>query len=181
MRSSARWRVDEIWRCMKEQLREATLADLDELARLRATAWGTQSYWQARLTGYMNGEIRPQQSLRPRVVLVASEGGTIIGFIAGHLTRRFGCDGELEWIDVLPERRRAGVAGELLRALASWFERHRARHICVGVDPGNAPARAFYRKHGAEDLNPHWLVWRDISTVGPALPRRQGRQCEGEA
>ena len=24
----------------------------------------------------------------------------VVGIIAGHLTRRFGCDGELEWIDV---------------------------------------------------------------------------------
>lgn len=145
--------------------REATVADVGELARLRATAWGTESYWQARLTGYMNGEIHPQESLPPRVVLVAFEDATIVGFIAGHLTRRFGCDGELEWIDVSPERRRAGVASLLLRALASWFEHHHARYICVDVDPGNAPARALYRKHGAEDLNPHWLVWRDIRTV----------------
>lgn len=24
---------------------------------------------------------------------------------------------------------------------------------------------AFYRKHGAEDLNPHWLVWPDITVL----------------
>ncbi len=90
-------------------------------------------------------------------------------FIAGHLTRRFGCDGELEWLDVVAECRRTGVAGELWRALATWFAGRQARRICVDVDPQNAPARAFYRKHGAQDLNPHWLVWPDTSVV--ATPR----------
>ena|SRR5436190_7745809 len=90
-------------------------------------------------------------------------------FIAGHLTRRFGCDGELEWLDVVAECRRTGVAGELWRALATWFAGHQARRICVDVDPQNAPARAFYRKHGAQDLNAHWFVWPDTSVV--ATPR----------
>src|SRR5437660_412336 len=103
--------------------------------------------------------------LAPRVVLVAKGGEDIVGFIAGHLTRRFGCDGELEWLDVVEEARRSGVAGDLLRALATWFEGCQARRICVDVDPQNAPARAFYRKHGAQDLNAHWLVWPDITRI----------------
>jgi hypothetical protein len=39
----------------------------------------------------------------PRVSYVAFEQGLIVGFIAGHLTRRYGCDGELEWINVSPQ------------------------------------------------------------------------------
>ena len=85
------------------------------------------------------------------------------GFIAGHLTRRFSCDGELEWIDVVRERRRSGIASELLRVLAAWFVEREALRVCV--DPGNAVARFFYARHGAEALNQHWLVWSDISVV----------------
>ena len=154
---------------MKSVIREGVLADVGRLARIRAAVWGTEQYWHDRIGGYMRGELHPQQALAPRVVLVAAGGEDIVGFIAGHLTRRFGCDGELEWLDVVAECRRTGVAGELWRALATWFAGRQARRICVDVDPQNAPARAFYRKHGAQDLNPHWLVWPDTSVV--ATPR----------
>ena len=146
-------------------VREANLADVGELARIRAAEWGTQPYWHTRISGYLRGELHPRESPPPRVVLLASEDGVLVGFIAGHLTRRFGCDGELEWLNVVPERRRAGVASELLRALARWFEGRQAQRICVDVDLQNVAARAFYRQHGAEELNPHWLVWRDITTL----------------
>lgn len=145
--------------------REATVADVGALARIRAASWGTEQYWESRISGYMRGELHPQHSLPPRVVFVAAEQGLLVGLIAGHLTRRFGCDGELEWLDVIPERRRTGIAGALLRTLARWFQAQRAKRICVDVDPQNAPARAFYRKHSAEDLNPHWLVWPDITVL----------------
>ena len=146
--------------------REATSADVGALARIRAASWGTEAYWQHRIGGYMRGELHPQQALPPRVIFVAAEHAVLVGLIAGHLTRRFGCDGELEWLDVISERRRAGIACTLLRTLATWFAARQAKRICVDVDPENAPARAFYRKHAALDLNPHWLVWPDITTLG---------------
>src|SRR5207249_1752092 len=95
----------------------------------------------------------------------ADHGGRLVGFIAGHLTRRFGCDGELQWINVIPERRGSGVADELLRRLAGWFAQQNASRICVDVDPDNPTERKFYMRHGAQPLNPHWLVWNDISSV----------------
>jgi ribosomal protein S18 acetylase RimI-like enzyme len=149
--------------------REARDSDLKQLASIRAADWGSEQYWRERILGYMTGTHDPQQALAPRVVFVALQDARIVGFIAGHLTRRYDCDGEVEWINVIPEARRAGVAAELLRLLASWFVRHEAKRVCVDVDPENAPARAFYRKHGAEDLNPHWLVWPDIAAfvAGP--------------
>ncbi|HKV26778.1 MAG TPA: GNAT family N-acetyltransferase [Candidatus Acidoferrales bacterium] len=149
--------------------REAQSADVPALARIRAPDWGTEEYWQARIPAYMNGELCPQQALAPRIVYVACDGDSVAGFIAGHLTRRFSCDGELEWIDVIPERRRKGIASELLRLLAGWFAEQKASRICVDVDPANAVTQSFYRRHGAEDLRPHWLVWPDI--CGALLPR----------
>jgi ribosomal protein S18 acetylase RimI-like enzyme len=113
----------------------------------------------------MDGELHPQKALLPRVVYVVPKGDSPVGLIAGHLTRRLDCDGELEWIDVDPERRGSGIASELLRLLAEWFAKQKALRVCVDVDPGNAPAQKFYRRHGAEDLCPHWLVWPDIRVV----------------
>jgi ribosomal protein S18 acetylase RimI-like enzyme len=114
---------------------------------------------------YLAGEHHPQHALMPRVLYVALEGETPVGYIAGHLTRRYECDGELQWIYVLPERRGSGVALELLRLLAAWFVEHKASRICVDVTPTNTPARRFYARHGAVTLKPYWLVWDDIGVV----------------
>ncbi len=143
----------------------AELADVEAMARIRAESWGTVAYWQARIPSYMSGELNPHHALAPRHVITAKEGGTLIGFIAGHLTRRYDCQGELEWIDVATDRRRSGVGSELLRGLAAWFAVQHATRVCVDVDPGNVAAREFYFRHGAESLNANWLVWLDISNL----------------
>ena len=101
----------------------------------------------------------------PRINYVALEGESLVGFVAGHLTRRYACHGELQWINVVPEWRGKEIASELLRRLAAWFAEQKASRICVDVDPANTAARRFYTRHGAEDLNPHWLVWNDIKVV----------------
>ena len=135
------------------------------MAQIRAREWGTLEYWTGRIGGYMSGTHHPRQALLPRIAYVALEGETVVGLIAGHLTRRFQCDGELEWINVVPEHRRSGIAFALLRLLAEWFVGHQAFRICVDVDPANLAARRFYGRHGALDLNSHWLVWNDIGAV----------------
>jgi GNAT superfamily N-acetyltransferase len=143
-------------------LREAGVSDVEDLARIRAAEWGDEEFWRDRITRYMTGEHHPQQALAPRVVIAAWEKGRLVGFIAGHLTQRYECDGELQWLNVFSERRGSGIAAELLHALAAWFAKEGAMRICVNVDPANARARAFYAKHGALELNPHWMVWEKI-------------------
>src|SRR5208282_638413 len=136
--------------------RLAGISDVPAMSRIRAAEWETEEYWQVRITKYMNCELHPQHALMPRVNYVAVEGDALVGFIAGHLTRRHACDGELEWINVIPERRGSAVASELLRILAAWFAEQKASRICVDVDPANSTARRFYQRHGAQVLNPHW-------------------------
>jgi GNAT superfamily N-acetyltransferase len=145
--------------------REAQESDIPAMARIRAGEWETEEYWRNRIAAYLACELHPQHALKPRVSYVAYEGTSLVGFIAGHLTRRHSCDGELEWINVVPQRRGSGVAPGLLRLLAGWFVRQKALRICVDVQPKNITARCFYKRHGARDLNPHWLVWDDISTM----------------
>jgi GNAT superfamily N-acetyltransferase len=147
------------------QYRQADKTDIPAMARIRAAEWESEQYWNRRISGYMNCEVHPQQALMPRVIYVALDGESVVGLIAGHLTRRHDCDGELEWIDVIAGHRRSGVASELLRLLAQWFVGQKALRICVDVDPANGVARRFYARHGAEPLNPHWLVWQDINGV----------------
>jgi len=145
--------------------RQADESDIPGMARIRAAEWELEEYWRARISAYMDCKLHPRQALMPRVIYVALEDHSLVGFVAGHLTRRYACDGELQWIDVTRERRRGGIASELLRRLAAWFVEQKALRICVDVDPANATARRFYRRHGAENLNQHWLVWNDINVV----------------
>ena len=154
--------------------RKADKGDFPGMARIRAAEWETQEYWEARISGYLNCEINPGRALMPRVAYVAVEDTTleknaVRGFIAGHLTRRYECDGELEWINVVPEWRGTGVASELLRLLSEWFAGHYAPRICVNVEPGNTAATRFYFRNGAEKLNEHWLVWEDITAVSARI------------
>jgi GNAT superfamily N-acetyltransferase len=116
-----------------------------------------------RMLTYLAGESHPRQALPPRAMWIAELDGALIGYAAGHLTRRYDCDGELQWIYVVREHRRAHVATELLRLVASWFIEQNALRICVDV--GDEAARPFYRRLGAVDLNKHWMVWKDISQL----------------
>jgi len=145
--------------------RQAQLSDVPAMAEIRAADWGTEDYWRERITQYLTGKLHPKKALQPRVSFVALEDEHVVGLIAGHLTRRFGCDGELEWISVRAECRGRGIAQELLRQLAQWFIAHNARFVCVDVEPSNLLARRFYARHGAEELKPHWMVWKDIGAV----------------
>ena len=147
------------------EYRKAEEADIAGMARIRAEERGTQDYWAARISGYIACAVHPQQALMPRVCYVSVEQKTVAGFIAGHLTHRYGCAGELQWINVSREFRRDGVASKLLLRLAEWFSEQNALKVCVNVDPADTAASRFYLRHGAERLNMHWLLWQDMSRL----------------
>jgi GNAT superfamily N-acetyltransferase len=112
-----------------------------------------------RMAGYLEGLRHPREALPPRTGYVALEGDRIVGYITGHLTRRYQCDGEIQYLYVAPPHRRTGVATGLLRELFLWFKEQDAWKICVDVEPDNAGARAFYGRNGAVPLNRGWMVW----------------------
>src|SRR5579875_830583 len=109
--------------------RPATLRDVSAMAQLRSEHWGNAPDWERTVAAYLSGEHHPRHALLPRVAIVAENGDEIVGFIAGHLTRRHKCDGELEWINVSATQRRQGVASELLRHLAGWFVENGAHRV----------------------------------------------------
>ncbi|MBS1530647.1 MAG: GNAT family N-acetyltransferase [Bacteroidetes bacterium] len=143
--------------------RIATESDVPSLARLRTLLRGTEEGWIPYIKGYMEGITNPQKALAPRVVYVAADCNKIVGWVAGHLTRRLGCDGELQWIDIDTDYRRKGIASELVKMLAKWFSEQNANRICV--DPGNDDSRKFYAANGAGNLNQHWMYWEDITAI----------------
>lgn len=144
------------------KIRPAEERHVQAMAAIRAREWQDEPYWVDRIGGYLKGQHHPQQALAPRAAWVALEGERVVGFIAGHLTRRFGCDGELEWINVAGESRGQGIADQLMVALMEWFQQQNANVICVNVAPDNLAARRLYARHGAVEMNPHWMIWRNL-------------------
>src|ERR1700734_1606385 len=130
---------------MPVTIRTAEPADIPAMAAIRAREWETEPYWLNRITRYLAGELSPQQALAPRTAFVAVD------------------DGEIEGIDTIEQRPRQGIAGSLLRPLGEWFERENALKVCV--DPGNAIARVFYVRYGAQPLSQHWMFWPDIREI----------------
>ncbi len=157
--------------------REATLADVPDMVRCRV---GDLTIGPAdpRMALYLEGKHHPQHALEPRVIFVCLEDDSVIGYIGGHLTQRYDCDGELQYLYVVPQHRRQRIASELLALLAGWFKDHKASRICVDVVPGNATARAFYSRYGAVDLNEYWMVWTDVAAVFDERQLRRRRGAE---
>ncbi len=140
-------------------IRPAEKADVAFTAEMRAQRSGSPSFWADRIDRYLRGEYSPQQALALRSAFVAVDQMTILGFVAGHLTRRFGCDGEVQWIDVDQGRRGAGIGYGLMAQMGTWFVSANAGRICVNVDPNNIAARRLYAKCGAQSLNDFWMIW----------------------
>jgi GNAT superfamily N-acetyltransferase len=140
---------------MAMSVRPVEDTDIPAMAALRAREWESATFWNQRIRWYLSGEHSPREGLPARAGFVAVEGDALLGFIAGHRTRRYGCNGELQWMNVALEHRGAGVADAMLAAMAAWFVRQGARRVCVDVEPKNTAARAFYARHGAQPLNPH--------------------------
>jgi GNAT superfamily N-acetyltransferase len=133
------------------------------MARIWGLEKGEGGTSEERMTAYFDGQLHPQHALPPRVIYLAEEGNALIGYIAGHLTRRHGCDGELEWLYVIPESRRSGVASGLMPCLAAWFKEQKAARVCVNVARTNTAAIQFYAKNGAAPMKPGWMVWADFA------------------
>lgn len=150
---------------MDIEIREATAADVSAMHACRA---GDAAAGPAdrRMAAYLAGEHHPQQARLPRTGYVAEANGEVVGYIAGHLTTRHGCDGEVQYLYVAPAHRRHGVAFALLQHLAKWFEAHDARKICVAL-AGDSPAEAqpFLASAGASPLRKHWYGWEDIGKM----------------
>ena len=147
-------------------IRPADPADIPFMAEIRAQTKGTAAFWTDRIERYLRGAHSPRQALEPRSVFVAAEDGKIAGFVAGHRTRRFDCDGEVQWIDIDREYRRRGIGRELMAEIGAWFVMQKATRVCVNVDINNLAARKLYEKCGARSLDKAWMIWDDASLIG---------------
>ncbi len=156
------------------EVRPVGLSDLDAVVRLQAEAMvASEAYPESvdesavaehlrpRVKGYFDGSYHPSHAMAPRAMFVAVTNGRIVGFVAGHLSTRMGCEGELQWIFVRPSEQRRGIGAALLRPMADWFKKVGGTHVIVDAPPGH-PSRDFYRHFGALPLDSYWLHWPDI-------------------
>lgn len=170
---------------LEVRCRLATVDDISELERMREPDVEVGPA-DARMARYLLGEHHPRDALEERVIVLAEIEVEIevesaaesaaeiraevpakrrfqpIGYAGAHQTRRYGCDGELQYMYVAPGYRRIGVATRLLECVAEWCAERAMRRVCVDVVPENERARAFYARSGAEPLNPSWMVWSDL-------------------
>lgn len=135
------------------------------MAAIRASGSHSQEFWRDRIARYLSGEHNPQQALPERTVFVAVVDDSVVGFVAGHRTRRFGCDGELQWIDVAEDHRQQGIAGQLMMRIGAWFVGQDLHRVCVNVSAENTSARNLYRRFGAVALSEQWMVWEDAAAM----------------
>ncbi|HEY2038071.1 MAG TPA: GNAT family N-acetyltransferase [Edaphobacter sp.] len=145
--------------------RSAEESDIAGMASLRAAESQDFLFWNDRIARYLSGEHSPQHALQPRVIFVAVDEG-IVGFVAGHLTERFGCQGELQWINIAVDHRGSGIARALITRIGAWFVEQGAKRICVNVDFRNVLARRLYSSCGAQILDKNWMVWDDSRFMG---------------
>jgi ribosomal protein S18 acetylase RimI-like enzyme len=88
-------------------------------------------------------------------LIVAEEDGEIVGFMLCLLSpntpvfkdRKIGIISD---VYVLEERRRKGVAKNMLNRAIKWFEKNKVRSIQLGVAHDNFEARAAWRQVGFE-------------------------------
>jgi len=144
------------------QLREATAADIVAMARCQLDD-PVNPVADSRMAAYFAGLHHPQRALLARVGYVALVNEKIVGYIAGHLTTRHGCAGEVQYLFVSPDYRRRGIATELFRRLAKWFQAQAAQHVCVALaDDSPKEAMPFYESVGACPFKKYWYAWEDV-------------------
>lgn len=138
--------------------RKAGIDDVPRIAQvnsdtLRECGLGTPEMYEAerlrkRWESYTRGLHHPRYALKPRILFAAFVDKLMVGYIAGHFSRRYGAEGELQSIYVLKDHQGQGLGTSLLMRLAAWFAFHDRRSVCVGIDPAN-PYKRFYEKYGA--------------------------------
>jgi ribosomal-protein-alanine N-acetyltransferase len=85
-----------------------------------------------------------------RWYVVAEEAGDVVGY-AGLFNSADTAD--VQTLAVIPGRQRHGVGTALLAALVAEARRRGAHEMLLDVREDNAPALAFYARHGFERLS----------------------------
>jgi len=137
------------------EIEPAALDDLDALVEGWVTLAREQREHGSHLRAEPNRETMREslaQSVVDDGVLVARDGGEVVGFVTFEIER-----GRLEatvtrgvvpYLFVVPDRRDEGVGAELLDAAETRLVERGADVVSLDVMADNEAARRFYRRHG---------------------------------
>lgn len=107
----------------------------------------------------------PDEWLREGHLLVAEVDGQIAGMARGELRHGLG---HVSFVYLVPELRRRGLGGALLRDLVTYFRKAGVEHVTLGVDISNEEANAVWRRLGFVEYA------RDLTSALAALEQRLG-------
>ena len=146
-------------------LRDATLADLDEVAALEADLFGSDAWSREIVREELAGDHR-------RYLVLVDEGGAIRGY-AGLLV--VGTDGDIQTIAVAPELRGGGHGRALMVELLAEAARRGARQVFLEVRADNPPARGLYASLGFAEIGvrPRDYQPEGIDAIGMQLQLKE--------
>ena len=134
------------------EIRAARADEVPDLLRLYewlfAPPGGKPDLWDdARAAVAMRQAIESHDS----VVLVADDGGDLVGFCTGYQDMhsvRFGYRAWVEDLAVDPARRSEGIGKALLDAAKAWANERGATHLELDSGDGRPDAHRFYEREG---------------------------------
>lgn len=125
-----------------------------------------------RWSGYIAGTRHPRLAKPKRVVFLASDKESVIGYIGCHHAQREQCgedwqsDAELQQIYILKTYQRRGIGTHLFSMMVDWLRFGGMNSLVVGYHETN-PYRAFYFKMGGKEVSPGLCHWDDLTDWSP--------------
>lgn len=134
---------------MTPALRPMEVEDLPAVYRLGTRCYDVRdkpyNYWSVR-------EVADHLESWPELCLVADDGGEVVGFALASPSYEILEDtGHLEWVAVAPERRRNGLAVQLIEAVVDELRRRGCAAVVADVSSENAASRTLFRRTGFDE------------------------------
>ncbi|MGN8644704.1 N-acetyltransferase family protein [Gracilibacillus sp. HCP3S3_G5_1] len=143
-------------------IRKASIEDAQAIAEVHVNSWKATYQNLINEQDLSNSTVENRQiywetilklSRKQQPVTVIEEKGEIVGFISGgkERTDRFGYDGEIFAIYLLPSHQRKGLGKRLLKAFAEEMKELGYQSLLIWVLTNN-PTHQFYLNFGAEKI-----------------------------
>ncbi len=143
-------------------IRDAKLSEAAAIATLHATSW--MSAYRGLLSDeYLDNNLEGERKKHwlekmpalkdNEFVLVAEQGGELVGFVAVLDEPDAGFDALVDNLHVRPDLKGHGIGGDLLRAVAKRLLTTRRNSFYLFVLEGNTPAENFYLAKGGRPLD----------------------------
>ena len=164
------------WRQGGLVVREASLDDLDAIARLERESFPGDQVSRRSLSQFLRAPHRP--------VIAAAIGGDLAGYALLSLRKRARA-ARIYSIAVDARFSRRGVGAALLRSCEQYARLHGRSELTLEVRYDNAPAIALYEKWGFRQFGEHEdyyadgataLRYRKVLVARPAPPARASRR-----